>query len=34
MDMARKSGQPLDFDFIDLEEKGAFFCLKCSIPRA
>ena len=33
VDMARKSGQPLEFDFVDLENDGAFFCLKCSIPR-
>ena len=33
VDMARKSGQPLDFEFIELDNGGAFFCLKCSIPR-
>ncbi len=34
VDMARKSGQPLEFEFVDLDNGGAFFCLKCSIPRA
>ena len=33
VDMARKSGQPLDFEFVELENGAAFFCLKCSIPR-
>ena len=34
VDMARKSGQPLEFDFVDIDGEGAFFCLKCSIARA
>ncbi|MCA6077993.1 SiaB family protein kinase [Fulvivirga sedimenti] len=34
VDMARKSGQPLEFEFVELDNGGAFFCLKCSIPRA
>lgn len=33
VDMARKSGQPLGFEFVELENGAAFFCLKCSIPR-
>ena len=34
VDMARKSGQPLEFEFVDIDDEGAFFCLKCSILRA
>lgn len=34
VDMARKSGRKLDYEFIDQENGSAFFCLKCSIPRA
>jgi len=33
VDMARKSGQPLEFDFIDMDDKHSFFCLKTSISR-
>jgi glucose-6-phosphate-specific signal transduction histidine kinase len=34
VDMARKSGRKLDYEFVDQENGSAFFCLKCSIPRA
>ncbi|MTI21337.1 hypothetical protein E1176_09930 [Fulvivirga sp. RKSG066] len=34
VDMARKSGRPLEFDFIDMDDKYSFFCLKTSISRA
>jgi len=34
VDMARKSGQPLEFDFLDMDDNNAFFCLKTSIKRA
>jgi glucose-6-phosphate-specific signal transduction histidine kinase len=34
VDMARKSGRKLDYEFIDQKNGSAFFCLKCSIPRA
>lgn len=34
VDMARKSGNPLEFDFLDMDEKYSFFCLKTSISRS
>lgn len=34
VDMARKSGQKLNYEFVDQENGRAFFCLKCSVPRA
>jgi len=34
VDMARKSGQPLEFDFLDMDDKHSFFCLKTAISRA
>lgn len=34
VDMARKSGQPLEYDFLDMDDSNAFFCLKTSIKRA
>lgn len=33
VDMARKSGRKLEYDFIDMEDGGSFFCLKSSIAR-
>lgn len=34
VDMARKSGRKLEYDFQDLDEKCSFFCLKATIGRA
>lgn len=34
VDMARKSGQKLEFDFPEMDENHAFFCLKSTIARA
>lgn len=34
IDMARKSGRKLEYDFYDLDEKCSFFCLKSTIGRA
>lgn len=34
VDMARKSGNPLEFDFLDMDDKNKFFCLKTTISRA
>ncbi len=34
VDMARKSGRKLDYEFVDTDNGTSFFCLKCSIPRA
>jgi hypothetical protein len=34
VDMARKSGQKLEFDFQPINEKISFFSLKTTIPRA
>lgn len=34
VDMARKSGQPLEFDFLDMDDVHSFFCLKTTISRA
>ncbi|MGD1957885.1 MAG: SiaB family protein kinase [Fulvivirga sp.] len=33
VDMARKSGNPLAYDFIDTGDGAQFFCLKASISR-
>ena len=33
VDMARKSGRKLEYDFLDMENGDSFFCLKCSIAR-
>ncbi|UII29332.1 SiaB family protein kinase [Fulvivirga maritima] len=34
VDMARKSGQKLDFDFLEMEDGNSFFCLKSCIARS
>jgi len=34
VDMARKSGNPLEFDFLDMDDTHSFFCLKTSIARS
>ncbi|MEP2773447.1 MAG: SiaB family protein kinase [Fulvivirga sp.] len=34
VDMARKSGNPLEFDFLDMDNTHKFFCLKTTISRA
>jgi len=34
VDMARKSGRKLEYDFLDMEDGSSFFCLKSSIARA
>ena len=34
VDMARKSGQKLGFDFLEMEDGNSFFCLKSCISRA
>jgi len=34
VDMARKSGEKLEFDFPDLSAEYCFFCLKVNVPRA
>ncbi len=34
VDMARKSGRKLVYEFVDTNNGTSFFCLKCSIPRA
>lgn len=34
VDMARKSGNPLEFDFVDMDGNHSFFCLKSRIGRA
>jgi hypothetical protein len=34
IDMARKSGRKLEYDFYDLDEKCSFFCLRSTIGRA
>lgn len=33
VDMARKSGNKLDYDFVDLGDGNSFFCLRSSIER-
>lgn len=33
VDMARKSGEKLDFDFPDMSKDYCFFCLKVNVPR-
>ncbi|MEQ8926103.1 MAG: SiaB family protein kinase [Fulvivirga sp.] len=33
VDMARKSGNKLDYDFVDIGDGNSFFCLKSSIDR-
>ncbi len=33
VDMARKSGQKLEYDFVDIDGKTSFFSLKTTIPR-
>ena len=33
VDMARKSGRKLEYDFFDLDDKCSFFCLKATIGR-
>lgn len=33
VDMARKSGEKLDYSFPELNEEYAFFCLKVNVPR-
>ena len=33
VDMARKSGNPLDFDFEPIDDKLSFFSVKITIPR-
>ncbi len=34
VDMARKSGNKLEYDFIEMDSDSSFFCLKSSISRA
>ncbi|MCW5909490.1 MAG: SiaB family protein kinase [Cyclobacteriaceae bacterium] len=34
VDMARKSGEKLEWDFVDVNEEYSFFCLKVNIARA
>lgn len=34
VDMARKSVNPLHYDFISVDEKSSFFCLKTKISRS
>lgn len=34
VDMARKSGRKLEYDFFDLDDNCTFFCLKSTIGRA
>ncbi|HEY3402907.1 MAG TPA: SiaB family protein kinase [Ohtaekwangia sp.] len=33
VDMARKSGEKLEFDFPDMNNEYCFFCLKVNVPR-
>ncbi|QSE97665.1 SiaB family protein kinase [Fulvivirga lutea] len=33
VDMARKSGNKLDYDFVDIGDGNSFFCLRSSIDR-
>lgn len=33
VDMARKSGRKLEYEFLDMEDGDSFFCLKSSIAR-
>jgi hypothetical protein len=33
VDMARKSGEKLEFEFPDMSTEYAFFCLKVNVPR-
>jgi len=33
VDMARKSGQPLEYSFPELTSEYCFFCLKVNVPR-
>lgn len=33
VDMARKSGEPLDFDFEEIDDELSFFSVKITIPR-
>lgn len=33
VDMARKSGRKLEYDFLEMDEGDSFFCLKSSIAR-
>ena len=33
VDMARKSGNPLEYEFSDIDDNNSFFCLKSSISR-
>lgn len=33
VDMARKSGEPLDYSFPELTSEYCFFCLKVNVPR-
>lgn len=33
VDMARKSGNKLEYDFVDMKDGNSFFCLKSSIAR-
>ncbi|MGK7390020.1 MAG: SiaB family protein kinase [Candidatus Cyclobacteriaceae bacterium M2_1C_046] len=34
VDMARKSGKPLEYEFQDMDDKYSFFCLKTTIGRS
>jgi len=34
VDMARKSGEKLEWSFVDMNSEFSFFCLKVNIPRA
>lgn len=33
VDMARKSGRKLEYEFLDMDNGDVFFCLRCSIAR-
>ena len=33
VDMARKSGNKLEYDFVDIDNSSSFFCLRSSIAR-
>ena len=33
VDMARKSGNPLEYDFVGIDDTSSFFCLRSSIAR-
>ncbi|MDX1628300.1 MAG: SiaB family protein kinase [Fulvivirga sp.] len=34
VDMARKSGRPLEYEFLSMDDSHSFFCLKTTIGRA